>query len=319
MGLWSWLFGGGKRKPRSGGKSGKAGRDMPESMRHSLVLLLREPQYLDQPILCNAVERTFGADLAGADEEDNEFARMDGPVGFVQVGDYSCLVNNFDVGYFGESDPDEMMPELRLRQAIKDHSAWMSVDMMLDSGKHGESQKLAFVGKLLAALAPEDALALVRPFTGQIVMYTPAVAESLENGDGADAFLAGDRPVPISGVEADDPRMRAAVQEARDRFGEFENALKRKRDGQSFAIKAPFMDDDVGPEFMWVEVSKVDATHITGRLGNEPAFVKSVRYQQLVRIPREKLNDWLITDGDEVTGGFTIKILTDQLEKQKEE
>ena len=40
---------------------------MPESMRHSLVLLLREPQYLDQPILCNAVERTFGADLAGAD------------------------------------------------------------------------------------------------------------------------------------------------------------------------------------------------------------------------------------------------------------
>ncbi len=57
----------------------------------------------------------------------------------------------------------------------------------------------------------------------------------------------------------------------------------------------------------------MDDTHIRGRLDNDPAFVKSVRAGDAVRVPRDRLNDWLFVRGGRLHGGFTLKLLGDQL------
>ena len=112
-------------------------------------------------------------------------------------------------------------------------------------------------------------------------------------------------------IDEDDPRMAAAVTEAKKRLPEFVGAFGKAKDGYQFSIKAPFSDpaNAEESEFMWVHVCRVDFDAVHGTLLNDPEFVKSYKYDDVVRVPMELIVDWVYTNGEKSVGDFTAKVL----------
>ena len=66
---------------------------------------------------------------------------------------------------------------------------------------------------------------------------------------------------------------------------------------------------------MWLTVLKLDEDLITGQLDNEPVHVKKVRLGSRVKVRARIVGDWLYTDGDALTGAFTVKVLQEMGER----
>lgn len=83
---------------------------------------------------------------------------------------------------------------------------------------------------------------------------------------------------PVVHVDGDDAEMLAAEKEARQKFGEFTAALKRKEAGASYAVKYGFPVKNTADsrEFMWVDVTSISGGKIQGKLANDP--VENVGY-----------------------------------------
>ena len=60
---------------------------------------------------------------------------------------------------------------------------------------------------------------------------------------------------------------------------------------------------------MWVHVCRVDVDAVHGTLLNDPEFVKSYKYDDVVRVPMELIVDWVYTDGEISVGDFTARVL----------
>ena len=60
---------------------------------------------------------------------------------------------------------------------------------------------------------------------------------------------------------------------------------------------------------MWVEVGRFDGKTIHGKLANEPQFVSNVRLNDEVTVNLDDLNDWIYSNGKQMIGGFTSKVL----------
>jgi len=120
-------------------------------------------------------------------------------------------------------------------------------------------------------------------------------------------------------IDEDDPRMAAAVIEAKKRLPEFVKAFSKAKDGYQFSIKAPFTDPGNAEEseFMWVHVSRVDWDAVHGTLLNEPELVKSYKYDDVVRVPMELIVDWVYSDGEKSVGDFTARVLDEAAKSAK--
>ena len=270
-----------------------------------LAVLLNGPATPDADALARA------AFLAFPDEEDVEV----GENGHLQVGGWAFRATAGDAPLV-PPDAADRLPELRLSNAVREHVAWLAVEVTDAPDGSADAVRASQAGRLLAALAPDDALALVRPATGRVALLTPAAAGCLADGRIPAAFRPYDQPVPIAGVADDDPRLTAAAAEANSRFDEFLAAFAGRGPADTFAVKVPFADAH-GREFMWVSVARVDATHIEGVLDNRPAFVRAVHAGEGVRVPRAELNDWLYVRGGELHGGFTLRLLDEHLKPRR--
>jgi hypothetical protein len=166
MGLWSWI------------KSLFGKKDAERPM-VSLVLLLNEPRYLDADMLTQIVNRTFDVDLGAGGDEAVEFIIGEAPVFILQLRQGTFNVLSFPKPYFDDVQAAAKgVKELRLRKVIQEHQAWLSVDLL---GQVGETEEDPYrvIGKLLAALAPEDTLALLWPTGQQLRVWDAQVEEGL--------------------------------------------------------------------------------------------------------------------------------------------
>lgn len=113
----------------------------------------------------------------------------------------------------------------------------------------------------------------------------------------------GEPPVVL--IEDDDPRLKAAVADARRRWPEFVKAFEQRQPSQTFAVKALFRDGEQG-EWMWVDVWRIKDEMIEGKLGNKPASVHNVRESDQVTVKASEIGDWLYQDGERLVGGFSL-------------
>jgi uncharacterized protein YegJ (DUF2314 family) len=295
----------------------------------SLVLLFREPVYLEPQTLARVASRAWDADIQIATEEDG-----DEPLGTEQarsmlVGQsphFFCshwpglfLIHNVDAPYF--DDPDavaESVREIRVRQAIEQHQAWIAVDVVEWFGsddQSGRRQAYRLIAKLLAELADENCLAVVEPGEGRAFLYDPTTEEKLRSDDPLDALRDWYYP-PVLAIEADDPQLQAAVSEARRRWPEFVAAFETRHDQHGddeppFLVKAPFTDGE-HVEYMWVRVTGIENQVIYGVLENTPANVRSVAEGQRVRVRLDNLNDWMCILEGRPAGAFTLQVLANK-------
>ena len=303
MGLWRWIKG-------LFGK--KIEQDEPPT---SLVFLLREPRDLDKRTLEQAVQGAFGVDLSGAGKDSTEFV-VGGeglPTSFIQFQGHTLLVHNFPIPYMKDKEATAKdIADLRLRQAVTDHTAWLSVDSM---NCPEAEDPYHVIGKLLAELADEDCLAILSPALERMVPWESALAETLRGPEPLDAVRETSQ-VPVIDVPADDPLMRAAVAEARQSWPEFVAAFERRQPDQKFSVKAPFSEGEA-KEFMWLTVESIEEDTVYGRLGNDPVNLKMIRLDSRVHVRAMEICDWLYTEGEEMRGGFSLEAVKKAAQRGK--
>lgn len=285
----------------------------------SLVLLLGEPQYLEASILAQLATEAWGVEITGNEDEEapvgEGFIVGASPMFICSSDNAFLLIHNFDVPYFDE--PEEVadeVRELRVRNAILQHQAWLSVDFISGWDDKPPEKRIEdayrWIAKLLAEIADENCLAIVDPDAGQVFVYDPETEEKLRSENPL-AALREMYFAPVITVGDDDQEMAAAVDEACTRWPEFVRAFETRDDREElpFLIKAPFTDGDV-TEFMWVQVTGIENDIIYGTLENEPADLPKWNEGDRVQVKVEDLNDWMCVIDNEPVGGFTMRVLS---------
>jgi uncharacterized protein YegJ (DUF2314 family) len=274
----------------------------------SIVMFLKEPRALDATLLSAKVEAAWGVKFDRENPEPEEFVVGDPPAFVVKTREGMFLVNTFPVPYVDDPAKEAAeIKELRLHKAFAEHRAWLSVDLIGQDAPIGIPGAYKRIGKLIAELMDEDCLMFYCPQTGRMNVPTEEVVAGLKGDDPLGAVTAFDQP-PVTGISGDDPRMVAAVEEARRRWPEFVEAFRTGREEQMFSVKAPFTDGE-NTEFMWVHVTAIEGETIRGKLGNEPVGVKGIKLDDEVTVALKDLNDWMYLVDEKPQGGFTIKVL----------
>lgn len=109
------------------------------------------------------------------------------------------------------------------------------------------------------------------------------------------------------------PEMDKAIQTARDSVDTFIAALKSPAPGRgSFTVKKPFKDGGQ-VEHIWLSNASFDGTRFSGRVDNEPADVKNVRFGQIATAGKDEISDWFYIENGKLVGGYTIRVLYSQM------
>jgi len=208
----------------------------------------------------------------------------------------------------------ESIRDKRLRQAVEHHRAWISVDF-LESRREPLSSREVYdlLGKILAAMAGPDCLALYSPELQRCNEFDLSLLEGLTGGNPLGVFS---EPTfePIYEIAADDARMAAAVLEARERWPEFVNEFNLNvpaHGSDRFLVKAEFSEGSKS-EFMWVLVNELENELIHGELLNDPHELVGLHRGARLSLPLSQMADWLYRDaGGRIVGGFTLPVLAD--------
>ena len=108
---------------------------------------------------------------------------------------------------------------------------------------------------------------------------------------------------------ADDPGLAAAAAEAKRRWPEFVAAFNEHRPGRKCAVKYSAPIKGGGNEHIWIIVTALGSGTISGALGNDPVEDIGLNLGDAVTIQTGDLKDWLVTDGQSMTGGASISTL----------
>ena len=280
----------------------------------ALVLMLREPRYLDDRILRQIASEAFDIEFDETDADAEEFVVGESPAFIVKVAGHLFLVNNFSAPYADDvEEMAESIPDLRVRKAVSEHTAWLSVDLMVAPDEVDRKESYQYIGKLIAGLIDEDSLAIYATETGIVNVVDDELITGL-GGPNTLEVIEELTNVPVVTISDDDPRMKAAVSEAKRRWPEFVEAFEHRRDEEIFGVKKAFTDGE-NTEFMWVLVAAIENDRIYGTLGNEPLNVRGVQEGDKVIVDLKDLNDWNYLRDGEIYGGFTTKAISDHLDE----
>lgn len=300
----------------------------------SLVLLLSEPKYMETPILARLASHAWQRDIRAASKDDDTDGdhEDDGDgwvVGTAETPVYMMMctveddalffiVHNFPMPYV--EDPDAVADEIdenRRARALREHKAWLSVDLMRHPESWGADEAYRWIGKLLADLIDETALAVLCPQTGAIAPVDEGMAERLRGENPLEEFAVSDL-VPVVRVDGEDERLKAAVEEARRRFPDFVSAFEQREHGQLFSVKTPVTRGG-NTEYIWITVTAIENETIYGELGNDPVDLPGLACGDRVKVDVPEVVDWMYLEDDEMQGGFSVRAIQQIIQSDGED
>ncbi|MFD0892969.1 DUF2314 domain-containing protein [Luteolibacter ambystomatis] len=274
----------------------------------SIVLLRRHALPLDEDTLSAAVRRAWSHPQKAGDDEEL-FAVGEGFLFIVRNGMGLWTVHNRAHPYFDDVEPViASIPEMRLQKAVRDHGAWLSIDLTAPFDKSLPAESFyPHIFRLLRELADGDTLAIFRPETGQINVWDDEVAAKLCGPEPLQDFTQRSQP-PVIHVEDDDPLMVAAVTEARASFPDFRKRWLERDNGERFLVKGPVRSGN-RQEYIWFSVTDLSEETAYGTLENEPVDLNGLKLGDPVALDLADLNDWafLPADGTKPLGFHTVK------------
>lgn len=296
----------------------------------SLVFLLRNPRPLSENTLRNTLSEALNISFPLHDDEAENFLIEvpAPPVNGVPTGRVKCFmlrirermftINNFAVPYMPDREAAIAgTVDGRLQRAILTHNAWLSMDLMGEEAYENEGEEVrardaayATIGKAMAALAGPDCLAVYCPELDRCNEYDASLLDGLRSGDPLTIF-DDTTFAPVLHMPGDDPRMLAAIEEARRRWPEFVEAFGAGPEGEApFLVKAKFEEGDT-VEHMWVSVHAIEGDMVRGILENTPNALKGVHAGEVVDLEAGEISDWIYPRGDESVGGFTQDVIAE--------
>jgi len=253
----------------------------------SLVMLLDEQPALDKAAVANAMAAEFGMK-----------ARVGGevPLLSIQVEGHDLLLH-LEKGEYPLDGYDGLEDE---------HAGWIAVDDNTWQNR-AVGDPYPVIGRVLAALWMDSAVAVLHPQSQQWVMVNDSTRTKLREPDVINALFRRERGEPPIPVDDKDPALVAARNLARKRWPEFEKAF-RAREGEDFILKAPITRGDV-TEHIWITVLHMDGGVIRGRLANEPYDLAGLQMGSSVEVRIDEIDDWPYTLKVTEVGYFTKAVV----------
>lgn len=268
------------------------------------MVLLAKPRELNENTLSALVCKALGTEQP----KDNLVVAKP-PYYLIKLKSGSYVINNVAEPYVEEDDSilaDIKDPELR--KALTAHHAWVSIDL---AGKDEPAEALNCyqdMGKIAAALAGKDALAIYNPDTDEFALYSEPVIKSLCCEDPLKAFAANSDIVSIAD---DNPGLKAAHAEAKKGWPGFVKAFREKA-GSAFAVKGRITEGDE-TEYIWLTVEAIDEEKVHGQLDSEPDTITNLKTGQDLHIKIDDVDDYIyLTAEKKPVGGFTILVFDNQ-------
>lgn len=233
-------------------------------------------------------------------------------MGFIHFDSPVMLVNNFSSPYISAADLPHALKsakEMRSQKALQEHTAWLSFDLMEPKVPTAKDKRIFYqLACALASLFVElNCLAILIPETNELRPFDETTKQALLGEDPLGALRRWDR-VPV--VDSQDSRLEDAMNEAKRRWPEFEEAFRKRLPDQKFVVKAPFRDkEEADGEWMWLLISSISDGFIEGKLLNDLVRVVSIRKNDAVRVPTSAVGDWIYNNGKKAIGGFTDAVL----------
>ena len=276
----------------------------------SIILLQSAPPAIAETELADLVEKALRLKLPVVSDK----AKPEAGAEFIQKTEAGFQIGTKQVRVmittantpYVSADDIQTVDDLRCRKMLQDHRAWISVEAFSEA---------AFTDalKLAAELVNKDTLGIMLP-SQEVLLPKTAKLQTLMRGKDPVTALRAAAGMTVLNSSDDDPRMKAAIAEARKTWPEFVKAFEDKpKNSESFAVRFPFKSGDQ-QESMWVEVTSVSKDTVRGKLANEPVWSKDLRIGDEVTGKVAELTDWLyLTDG-QIVGGYTVRVLTMQQE-----
>lgn len=118
-------------------------------------------------------------------------------------------------------------------------------------------------------------------------------------------------------VEADDEKMNAAIAHARETVNDFiERFQNPKSTNSDFSVKVKIEDGDKVEHFWLSDISYSNGT-FSGTIGNDPVFVKNVKFGQQIRVKSDQITDWMYLDDGKMRGNFTLRVLLERMPEEQ--
>ena len=273
----------------------------------SIVVLFPKPQEMTEHTLGTLISKALGIKHSH-DEARNRFVVVAKPPYFlVKLKSGSYVINNVAEPYVAADD--KMLDDIKdpeLRKALAAHHAWVSIDWAAPKEPADVQHCYQDMGKIAAAIAGKDALAIYNPDLDDFTLYSEPVAKSLCCEDPLTAFPGGSDTVSI---RDDDPQLKAAQAEAKKGWPDFVKAFRGKA-GTAFAVKGRITEGD-DTEYMWLAVDAIDEAKVHGRLDNEPSTLTKLKIGQDLHITLADVDDWTYLNSEkQPVGGFTSNALS---------
>ena len=118
-------------------------------------------------------------------------------------------------------------------------------------------------------------------------------------------------------IEGTDARMNGAIKKANETLSLFDAVLASKDTSiTGIALKVRF-DTSNGGEHLWLtDVTKKNG-HYNGVIGNSPTATTAVKLGDTVLVPDEDISDWMYVEEGKLRGGYTIRVLRDQMSDEE--
>jgi uncharacterized protein YegJ (DUF2314 family) len=284
----------------------------------SVVLLLRKARVLTEVDVRGAARRAYRCDVTvKAMPPQDESARA-----FVVTGDNlpAILVISASRAYMSPEEAETSAQRHEhpvARAAIREHSAWLSVDAVGAGTLRG--RELAAAHALLARLAAEfydeECMLLYLPARERIAAPGADVERKLREGRLDELFGDDALHTPIYHMEQHDEEIEKAIGEAQRRLPEFIEACRGRTDDKPALFKARF-DAGGGSEYLWMSVVSVGDGEIEGRVENTPVAEGIPPKGATARVAFDRVVDWAYLDEEgKGHGMFIERILAKRMRK----
>ncbi len=116
-----------------------------------------------------------------------------------------------------------------------------------------------------------------------------------------------------------DKKMEIAISNAKSTFKKFKDQFfLNDSNTNSFSIKMPFSYGEAGSqEHIWIGDISFKNGDFYGIIDNTPEYTKIVKEGEKVKIDTSKISDWQYVKNDTLFGGFTIKVIRDELPEEE--
>jgi len=123
----------------------------------------------------------------------------------------------------------------------------------------------------------------------------------------AETILQKSQRDEIVSVPNDDPDMAAAKRKARATLPEFLALAHSPRPSTiNFAVKVGVqMDNGPDYEFFWIRPFEKSGDRYSGKLRNEPRWVKRLKLGDTIAFSESEIVDWTYLDAGKMKGNFT--------------